>query len=194
MMTMLRRFPLLLCALLLGAMTSPAVAVAPGEFRVAAQTFGVLAEAGSMIGGQHNTKVEEVHSDLQSTLFLFEQDGKRFCLMTSHTGSAHRGELREVIIELLGRELGVERDAVVISGSHNHCVAPLYSKPPADASDTSRMKAHRLYLDFVAKLRAAARSLPAKLEPATVAWGTAEETRITYNRKGRYPDGRTYFI
>lgn len=194
MMTKIRVLPFLRCVLVLGAMAASAAGAAPGEFKVAAQTFGVLPEAGSMIGGQHDTRVTEVHSDLQTTLFLFEQAGKRHCLITSHLGGAHRGQLREVIIELLGRELGVERHAVVICGSHNHCVAPMNHEPPADASDTARVKAHKLYLDFVAKLRAAARSLPAKLEPATVAWGTAEETRITYNRKGRYPDGRTYFV
>ena len=43
-------------------------------------------------------------------------------------------------------------------------------------------------------LTTAARGLDRDLTPATVEWGAAQERRITYNRRGHRPDGKTYMI
>jgi hypothetical protein len=46
----------------------------------------------------------------------------------------------------------------------------------------------------MAGLGRAARELGGKLEPVTVEYGVAREERVTYNRRGRRPDGSAYFI
>ena len=85
----------------------------------------------------------------------------------------------------LARGLGIPHEQTITSVTHNHSVVTLGGL---------RSNARGFGKRFFRNLREAARSLEAGFEPARLSWGTAEESSITYNRKGVRPDGSTYFM
>lgn len=165
------------------------------QLKAAVQTFAVQPKIGTPTGhSRTGHKIEAVYGDLKTTVFLFEQGTDRFCLLTSPFG-VERGALREASVSLLSSILNMPEEAIVTSSSHNHTIpwldvdsgnTPLKGSPEA--------LAHDLGMEFMAGLKKAAIALEKSLEPVSVAWGKAEENRITYNRRGVYPDGKTYFM
>lgn len=167
------------------------------SLKAAAATFSVTCAVGDPTHSRTGARVAEVHGDLKSTIVLLSDDYTQVAFVTSPLG-IESTEFRGAIYARLGQLLGLEPEQVVCMTSHDHCVPAsvddatyLWQKPPGIAP-VGRLNA--LGERFIAGLDQAARSLAAALEPVTVDWGKALESSFVYNRRGRRPDGRAYFI
>lgn len=163
--------------------------------RAAAVTFSVQPRVGMPSGGSRTANlIEEVVGDLKTTLVYLDYGSTRLCFVTSPFGVHYRA-LNQPIRQTVAEVLKLSPSEVVAASSHNHTVPAieLGAGPPmiGDRVGTGINPLGREYLDA---LRTAAQSLEARLAPVTVEWGVAQETRFTYNRRGRRPDGRSYFI
>ncbi len=171
----------------------------PSSLQVAAASVRTHIEVGLPTRGRTGARVERVASDLISTVALFEQDSLRICLVESPL-DIRTFPFRLLLRPQLAEVFGIPGEQVLLCCDHNHCVPCLdemqandweVSSPPTSA-DVSQL--NELGQQLLQELVAAARGLADRLEPASVSWGTAAETRLSYNRKGHWPDGSTYFI
>jgi hypothetical protein len=170
-------------------------AAAPPVLRAAAVTFSVQPRVGMPSGGSRTANlIEEVVGDLKTTLVYLDYGSTRLCFVTSPFGVHYRA-LNQPIRQAVAEVLKLSPSEVVAASSHNHTVPAieLGAGPPmiGDRIGTGMNEFGREYLDA---LRAAAQGLDARMAPVTVEWGVAQESRFTYNRRGRRPDGRSYFI
>ncbi|WP_221031960.1 hypothetical protein [Actomonas aquatica] len=166
--------------------------------RVAAASFSTKIAAGLPTRGRTGARVERVVSDLITTVALFEQADRRICLVESPL-DIRTFPFRLLLKPRLAAVFGIPEDQIILFCDHNHCVPCLSERqandwevssiPPLDADPLNALGEE--VLDAIVT---AATPLPDRLEPATVSWGTAQETRVSYNRKGHWPDGSTYFI
>lgn len=165
------------------------------ELKASAITFSIIPKVGNPTGhSRTGHKIEAVYGDLKTTVVLFEQGTNRFCILTSPLG-IESGELHKTCVDILSKTLKISPEAVVTSGSHNHTIPFLFTKKDMNPERGSPEKlGWDLGMDFIAKLQKAADGLAGKLVPVSVEWGKAEENRITYNRRGVRPNGKTYFM
>ncbi len=191
-----------------GAQPSGAVDISSSKIlKAAAKTFSVTPKIGEDTDSRTGAKIEKVIGDLKSTVILFEYGNARLCFLTSplrveggpiSTPTFNIANLNIASKALISKELGISRDQIVAATSHNHTIPRVIIKnpeawgqsggfPPLDESnDVGR--------EFMEKLAIAVRGLENELVPVTVEWGAACEDRLTYNRRGRREDGRTYLI
>lgn len=174
---------------------SPAKARTP--LRAAAVTFAVTPAVGVEAPSRTPQKIVAVIGDLKTTLVLFDQGDSQLCFVTSSF------PLNEPVInascrQLVAKELGLDPAQVVANTSHNHTIAQITLREPESwgrpGVEPAPANANALGWEFMTKLRTAAASLRGRSAPVTVEWGVAKEERVTYNRRGRRADGRTYFI
>ena len=167
------------------------------QLKASAGTFSVVAAVGDPTESRTGAKVVEVHGDLKSSLVLLDDGYLQLAILTAAI-DLESVELRGALLATLAETLGLQPEQVITVSSHNHC-APT----PAENATYTWQKApgitrpgtlNTVGLAFINGLRSTAQRLPARLVPVTIEWGKARETRITYNRRGRRPDGRTYFI
>jgi hypothetical protein len=166
--------------------------------RVAAETFSVRPQSGSEGQSLTHARVEKVFTSIDTTIILLEDDGARTCLIASHFLSNHYA-FSNLLKKRAGKELGIAPERIFTFSSHNHTDTILTKKPlPTEKPTPSAcLKESDLSvegLEVLEKLQAAAGRLPGTLAPAWPWWGQGKERRITYNRKGRRPDGTTYFM
>ncbi|MCT1530130.1 hypothetical protein M3B46_03940 [Sphingobacterium daejeonense] len=164
------------------------------ELKVSASSFSIQPIKGMIAGHSRvNVLVEEVYGDLKSTIFLFEDNGKRFLLVTSPLGVD--GGLPQPIVEMAGKILNLTDEQIVTSSSHNHTIPSIIvnQTPLHNASDAQKLS-QKVGKDFMEKLEKSLLKLEKNLVLADVEWGKAEENRISYNRRGVYPNGKTYFM
>lgn len=186
-------------ALIALALAAPLSAdVTPPRLRAAAITFVNQATVGMPADNSATGKnILRVVGDLKSTLVLFQDGDKQLCLITSPF-PVNVGNLQVASRGIVAKELGLPVDAVVTACSHDHTTPLITVKNPQawaqpGAYPTSD-ETNELGKQFFLALAETARGLHAKLAPVTVEWGVAQETRVTYNRRGRRPDGTSYFI
>jgi hypothetical protein len=165
---------------------------------VAAETIALVTPVGSPGPGHAVTGsgIAEVHGDLKTTVVLLTDGYTRLCLITSSV-PVQTTEIRAAVLDAAAAQLGLQPEQVLFLCSHNHCVPGFVEPPPAGELPGGMPppgSLNALGRQFIADLGAALARLPARLEPATVEWGVSQERRITYNRRGRRPDGRPYFI
>lgn len=172
-----------------------AQARAADELQASAFTFAVTPKVGTPAGHtKTGTKIEVVHGDLKTTVILLEEGGNRVCFVTSALG-IEAGPLHNAIVNILSQSLKIAPEAVVTSSSHNHTIPYLYvDSTKIPEAGNPQLLNWELGLDFMKKLRKGAAQIAKTLEPVTVEWGVAEENRITYNRRGRRLNGKTYFM
>lgn len=164
------------------------------ELRMSARTFSIVPKVGTPTGSRIDHPLEAVYGDLKSTVYLFRQGDKTLCLLTSSLG-IESGQLHDACVDILSRTLHIAPEAVVCGGSHNHTVPIVYTDPnKKPAAGSPELLAWELGMEYEKKLKAAAEELTGALVPVEVAWGKAEENRITYNRHGIRVDGRPYFV
>ena len=167
----------------------------PPRLKAAGQTFAIIPTVGMPSAHTRTGQmINRVWGDLKSTVILLEDGDRRMVFMTSALSvewDPNQSACRAVIAEALH----IPPESVVINSAHNHSVPKLEidqpGQPPKPVGD-KRSKA--LGDEFLAKLREAALSLPAKLEPVVVKYGVGHEDRVTYNRRGYREGGTTYFI
>ena len=141
--------------------------------KAAAQTFSTTPKIGQETAGHLGAKIEKVYGDLKSTVVLLEYGDTKLCFLTSSLDGEDTCKI------LIAKKLGLTKTQVVFASSHNHTV-------PSGSEELNRQ--------FLEGLDSALQGLEKKLVPVTVEWGVAREERITYNRRGKRPDGRAYFI
>ena len=167
----------------------------PPRLKAAGRTFAIVPVVGMPSAHTRmGLPVKRVHGDLKSTVVLFEDGDRRMVFFTS-TLPVEWGVLQDASRAVIAEVLNLAPENVVINSAHNHSTPQLEialpGKPPAPVRNR---QSRDLGDDYLAKLREATASLPARLEPVTVKWGIGYEDRITYNRRGMRPDGSTYFI
>lgn len=167
----------------------------PARLEAAAYTFAVHPKVGIRSGhSQTGNLIEAVYGDLKSTLFLFKQGDKTFALLTSPLG-VEGNVLHDVSVDEISKIVNIPKQAVITNASHNHTIPILDVKTEERPQiGTSEYMLWELGQEYLAGLREAADFVSKSLQPVTVEWGKAEETRITYNRKGTRTDGSTYFM
>jgi len=164
------------------------------KLEVAAYTFAIQPKVGTPSGHTRTAHlIEEVYGDLKTTILFFKQGENKFCMLTSALG-VESGALRKASVEIISNTLKIDPGAISASSSHNHTIPFLNVSEKKPDADSPQLLSWELGNDFKEKLQKAATYVSKNLEPVSVEWGKAEENRITYNRKGYYPNGKTYFM
>ncbi len=163
--------------------------------KASAQTFAVMPKVGTPAGHtKSGNKIEVVYGDLKTTVVLFEDGANKLCFVTSAL-SVEAGPLHNAIVNILSKNLKIAPEAVVTSSSHNHTIPYLYvDSLHIPEAGSPQFLNWELGQDFMKKLQKVAVQLAKTLEPVSIEWGVAEENRITYNRRGRRLNGKTYFM
>lgn len=164
----------------------------------AAETFSVVPQVGG--GGQSliNAKVGAVFSPIKSTLTFIKSDDAAVCLVTTHF-MIEKYCLSNLLRSRVAHELNIAPQQVFVFSSHNHTDAVLLVDPPyyGIPQPNAEMPESKLTAEGHALLKGVtdtARTIRDRCVPVHVAWNVGHERRITYNRKGRRPDGSTYFM
>ncbi|WP_353719957.1 acyltransferase [Dyadobacter sp. 676] len=163
--------------------------------KAAGRTFAVTPRPGTPAGHtKTGNKIEVVHGDLKTTIILLEEGPDRLCFLTSAL-TVESGLVHNACVNILSQVFRIPPEAVVTASSHNHTIPWMHVDSAAvPETGSPQMLNYELGQDFLKKLRKAAVQMAGSLEPVTVEWGMAEENRITYNRRGRRPNGKTYFM
>jgi len=175
--------------------------------KAAARTFSVTPETGEDTDSRTGAKIQKVIGDLKTTVVLLEYGKSRLCFLTSplrveggpiSTSTFNIANLNIASKALIGRELKLTPDQIVAATSHNHTIPRVIIKNPEawgrEGVLPSESESNKTGRQFMEQLTLAVRGLDKELVPVVVEWGISQETRITYNRRGRRPDGRTYLI
>ncbi|WP_221031956.1 hypothetical protein [Actomonas aquatica] len=173
-------------------MTSLAQAKSP-SLQAAAVTFALEPEVGVPADfTATGMKINRVESDLKSTIILIEQGDQRMALFATPFPFDSRRPLQNAAKAILSDALDLTPAEIVLASSHDHSVPAMHIAPGPDGDPTG--EANDIGQAMIDGLRRSASGLRAKLVPVTVAWGVAEEHRMTYNRRGQREDGSTYFM
>lgn len=165
------------------------------ELEISAVTFSVHPKPGTPSGHSlTGHKIEEVYGDLKNTLVLFRQGDKKMCLFTSPLG-VERGVLQDYVANEISERLDIPVSDIIKNSSHNHTIPfPDVRDIEMPEKGTPEYLSWELGQEFREVFTNAVDNLESGLTPVTVEWGVAEENRITFNRKGRRPDGTSYFM
>lgn len=172
------------------------------RLRVAAQDFLVTPDKGGLTSSKVGALAREVAGPLRTTVTLFDDGGRRVCLVTPHMNSPKGANISPLIRRTAAQALELPVENVLLMVSHNHtdfnlvsnhveAYAAYHLAPGGGLPEPQLVPAGK---DFLQKLTATARQLPALLQPVTVWWALGSEGRISYNRKGRRADGGTYLM
>lgn len=148
--------------------------------------------------GQTGALIERVGSDLYTTIALLDLGNQRICLVISPLEI--RGlQFRQLLLPRLAETIGLPEEQILLCCDHNHSVPSLYPDFLHDYQTPSPVPAkiellNPLGAELLRQILDAARELPDRLQPVTLAFGSVPETRVAYNRKGHWPDGTPYFI
>lgn len=164
----------------------------------AAIEFEITPEPEGVTDVRHGGKATEIASGLKTTVFLLACGDQRVCLVTTHFGPSFPINLSEMVRRELGTALGTGADCVLLFTSHNHTSVALANNGVL-AYNAYEIPAPPVLLlpvgeDWLRRLQDTVATLNQNLEPVSVWWAVGNESRITYNRKGRRPDGRTYLM
>ena len=166
--------------------------------KVAAQSFDITPRTGCEGRSLTAARVEKVFGPLKTTVFLFEKEDTRLCLITSHFLN-HYYRFSNLLRKRVADALQLPFDRVLSFSSHNHCAVKLvldqfgFGKSERDLwLDENDLSGEGR--ELLQGCVAAARSLPDRLESVLLRWGLGHERRISYNRKGHRADGSTYMI
>lgn len=200
-----REFSKIAAAGLLGAGLAPTILTGTAKnstkpLKVAARRFETEVDVGEATFGTTGATVKNIEGPLKTTVLLFENEGRRICLVASdfmvdrrNTASFFRGEAAKI--------LGLDTSQILLFSSHNHSVPKMlenelrnWNSYEIANQDLPEVKLLPVAKRFLQSLRQSIRELPGALEPAEVLFAQGSEGRITYNRKGRRADGSTYFM
>jgi len=163
----------------------------------AAITFTTVPKLKNATINLTNVQTQKVVGDLKTTITLFQEGSLRVCLVTNPFVSCEEG-VAPVLRRQISKAIKIPMENVIVFSSHNHCVPTLAANHTRTWNQPLGRKVNAKLLDlgkqFVKQAVEAARRLPDRLEPVSVWYAVGKEDRITYNRKGRRPDGTTYFM
>lgn len=179
----------------------PQALCAGPTLRVAALSFDVVPDKGGATASKVGALVREVAGALRTTVTLFEDGGRRVCLIAPHMNSPKGANISPLIRRTAAEALDMPVENVLLMLSHNHTdfnlvsnhleASVTYRLAPGDLPEPKLVPAGE---DFLKKLATTAKQLPTLLQPVSVWWTVGSEGRISYNRKGRRADGSTYLM
>ncbi len=189
------------CACFSSSTAGAAEPVKKPKLRAAALEFSITPSIGGPTSSKVGALVREVAGPLKTTVTLLEDGDLRLCLITPHLNSPKGANISPLIRSTAAGVLGMPVSHVLLMVSHNHTDMNLvenhietYSTLTMKPEEIPQPKILPAGQDFLDQLTAAAKRLPALLQPVTVWWAEGSEGRITYNRKGRRADGTSYLI
>lgn len=161
---------------------------------VAAKNFSVMPVKGMLAAHTRSgVLVEAVYTDMKTNVLLMKDGDKELLYVTSSLGIEY-GDYRKNIVEVVQRYLNIDESAIITSSSHNHCVPLLlFTEEPTDKKSAQYLS-WKIGKDFLKGLADAVQDVKGNLLPVEVYYGKAEENRISYNRRGVYTNGKTYFM
>jgi hypothetical protein len=164
-----------------GATAKEEVVFGSGPLEVACTSFDCTPPVGfpSETLGE-NPVIRKIEGPLETRLFALRQGD--LCIGWSNSDFNLYDEFRA----RLAQALHVPVARTIHSTTHNHSGIRERGLGPDDETGFTAT--------FYTRLDQAAASLKSRFEPATVSWAVGQENTITYNRKGRRPDGSTYFM
>jgi hypothetical protein len=179
-----RRYFLYLSAgsLLSGAAAEPEeVVFGSGPLEAASASFDCTPPLGfpAPTYGEHPV-IRRIDGPIETRVFALRQGD--LCIGWANSDYAVFEETRQ----RLASALNIPFSHTIHSCTHNHSTIDTKAMGPKDSTGFTQ----RYYAD----LERAAASLQQKFVPVTVSWASAKESTITYNRKGRRPDGSTYLM
>lgn len=168
--------------------------VKANSLQVSSKTFSILPVKGMVAAHTRSgVLVDEVYTDVKTNLLLLKDGNTELLFVTSTLGIEY-GTYRENIIKIVKEYLDLTDNAIITAASHNHCVPLLlFNDEPTDKKSPQYLS-WKIGQDFIAGLRASLKDLKKTLQPVQVYYGKAEENRISYNRRGVYTNGKTYFM
>jgi hypothetical protein len=140
--------------------------------------------------GARNHPSEGVEHDLWAKALALVDPAGRRCLIVALDVCGIDRELSLRIRNAFQKELGIDRDRVVLSCSHTHCGpvlgANLLTMYPLDAEQKQRVDDYTAILEK--SVRECAASAFAKLEPVALAWGNGRADFAVNRRNNKEPD------
>jgi len=127
-----------------------------------------------------NPALRKIEGPLETRVFALRQGD--LCIGWSNSDY----NVYEQSRERLSSALRIPYSRTIHSITHNHSIINESGLRPDDKTGFTN--------PFFAKMEDAMQSLNSGFAPVTVSWATGNEPDITYNRKGRRPDGSTYFM
>lgn len=150
-----------------------------------------------MEGFQSGKCVSKILSPLRTVVTVVDDGSERICHIASDCDNLNSIHLNRYMRNDVAQALDISRDKVVLFVSHNHCRVR-YENKAQQAFESYDKLVESLILPegrrIISGIRNLAKDLLLELEEATVHWSKTSEERITYNRKGRRIDGKSYFI
>ncbi|MBS1873298.1 MAG: hypothetical protein JSU00_08785 [Acidobacteria bacterium] len=161
--------------------TKEVLAFGSGRLEAAAASFDCTPPVGfrSSTYGE-NPIIHKVEGPLESRVFALRQGN-----LTIGWGNADLN-LYDETRQRLATSLKIPFDHTIFSCTHNHSGLNEAGLGPGDKTGYTKR-----YYD---NLDAAVASLSGKFEPVDATWAAGKEETIVYNRKYRFPDGKTTFI
>jgi len=174
---------------------------APGipRLKASAVRFGILPEPQSQPNTAQIPKFVNVLTPLKTTMTLLDDEQTRICVICLDWTAVPLHVTRHWSRKL-SAELHIPPEQVLFFNSHNHSDIPLIAGPPRFLEwgmppyEEAEVHLNGVGEELERQLLENAHRLADELQPVHVYWGTAQEDRITYNRKGRRPDGTTFFM
>ncbi len=191
----------LLAAVLAAFLATSARTLAEPELKAAALEFEVAPAVGGFTTSKVGARVQNVAAPLKTAVTLLQAGEESVCLVTPHMNSPKGANISPLIRRTAAEALGLPIEKVLLMLSHNHTDFNLvsnhveaYRVSSIDSDDVPEPELLPAGEEFLQKLAATAKQLPALLQPVTVWWAVGKEDRISYNRKGRRADGSTYLM
>ena len=127
-----------------------------------------------------NPVIRKIEGPLETRVFALRQGD--LCVGWSNSDFNLYDETRQ----RLAATLKIPLSRTIHSTTHNHSGIRERGLGPDDKTGFTQK--------FYTNLDSAIASLTSRFAPVDVLWATGQEPGITYNRKGRRPDGSTYFM
>jgi len=164
------------------------------SLEVSSKTFSIMPVKGMVAAHTRaGVLVEEVYTDVKTNVLLMKDGDKQLLFITSTLGIEY-GDYRANIIQVVKEYFDLDEGAIITASSHNHCVPLLLFKEEPVDKKSPQYLSWKIGKEFLSGLRDALKDLKKNLVPVYVYYGKAEENRISYNRRGIYPNGKTYFM
>jgi hypothetical protein len=157
------------------------VVLGKGAFELACTSFDCTPPVGfpSETLGE-NPVIRKIEGPLETRIFAFRQGD--LCIGWGNSDFNLYDQTRQ----RLSAALKIPLSRTIHSITHNHSGIRESGLGPDDKTGFTQK--------FDANLDRAIASLSSRFAPVNVSCGTGQEPDITYNRKGRRPDGTTYFM
>lgn len=162
--------------------------------QVSSKTFATQPVEGMLASHTRSgVQVDAVYGDIKTNVLMLQESDRILFLVTSALG-IEQGKFRKLIVSLIQEKYNIDEEAIITSSSHNHCIPSLIFEGPEPEKGTPEYLSWQVGQSFIEDFKGTISDLSDDLKTVNVFFGKAEENRISYNRRGVYPTGETYFM